>query len=95
VSVEDLASEPPEKRTPVTEQDFRTAAAIEEIGDDELVAALKALPEEIRLAVILVDVEDLDYAEAAEIMAIPTGTAKSRVFRGRTMLRELITVTYD
>lgn len=91
VSVDDLPIDVPEKRAPVTQQDFRTAAAIEEIGDDDLVAALKSLPEEIRLAVILVDVEELDYAEAAAVMDIPIGTAKSRVFRGRAMLRDALT----
>lgn len=90
VSVDELPIDPPDVRMPVTEQDFRTAAAIEEIGDDDMVAALKALPEEIRMAVILVDVEELNYDEAAAVMDIPSGTAKSRVFRGRAMLRKAL-----
>jgi RNA polymerase sigma-70 factor, ECF subfamily len=56
--------------------------------DDRIVEALGRLPEEFRSAVVLRDVEGLTYAEAAEVMGVSEGTAKSRVFRGRRRLRE-------
>ncbi|MDI3316893.1 MAG: sigma-70 family RNA polymerase sigma factor [Bacillota bacterium] len=51
-------------------------------------AALAALPEEYRAALLLRDVEGLSYEEVAEMTGIPLGTVKSRVFRGRRALRE-------
>ena len=48
--------------------------------------ALAALPEEFRLAVVLRDVADLDYAEIAEALGVPAGTVKSRIARGRAHL---------
>ncbi len=50
-------------------------------------AALEAVPEEFRTAVVLRDLADLDYAEIAEALAVPVGTVKSRVNRGRAALR--------
>lgn len=52
--------------------------------------ALTQLDEEFRAAVILKDIEDLDYATIAEILAVPVGTVKSRIHRGRSLLRELL-----
>jgi RNA polymerase sigma-70 factor, ECF subfamily len=48
--------------------------------------ALQRLPEEFRAAVLLVDVEELTYEEAAQVAACPLGTLRSRLFRGRKML---------
>ena len=48
--------------------------------------ALDALPEEFRLAVVLRDLCDLDYAEIAEALDVPVGTVKSRIARGRSLL---------
>lgn len=45
------------------------------------------LPEEYRLAVHLVDVEEMAYDEAAKVLDVPIGTIRSRVFRGRNLLR--------
>jgi RNA polymerase sigma-70 factor (ECF subfamily) len=55
--------------------------------DDEVEAALRGLPEEFRTAVVLVDIEELSYEEAAEVMECPIGTVRSRVSRGRRMLQ--------
>jgi RNA polymerase sigma-70 factor (ECF subfamily) len=55
-----------------------------------IAAALGALDEEFRAAVVLRDVEELDYATIAEILGVPTGTVKSRIYRGRMMLRRLL-----
>lgn len=56
--------------------------------DDEVIAAIDALPDEFRLAVVLADIEGLSYQEVAELMDIPTGTVKSRLFRARKRLQE-------
>lgn len=47
---------------------------------------LDRLPDEYRSAVVLVDVQGIDYAEAAAILNVPTGTLKSRLARGRAKL---------
>jgi RNA polymerase sigma-70 factor, ECF subfamily len=61
-----------------------------------LSAALDELAEPFRSAVILVDVEDLTYESAAEVMGVPIGTVRSRLFRGRRLLQEkLVTVAED
>ncbi len=52
--------------------------------------ALEQLEDEFRLAVILRDIEDLDYAAIGEILGVPVGTVKSRIHRGRQMLRVLL-----
>src|SRR5579871_1605450 len=56
----------------------------------EVTAALNALPEEFRSALLLVDVEELSYQEVSGILAVPVGTVKSRVSRGRSLLREAL-----
>lgn len=50
-------------------------------------AALARMPAEFRAAVLLKDVEDMDYADIAEVLEIPLGTVKSRIARGRLWLR--------
>jgi RNA polymerase sigma-70 factor (ECF subfamily) len=49
-------------------------------------AALATLPEEFRVAVVLRDLCDLDYAEIAEALDLPPGTVRSRIARGRAAL---------
>jgi RNA polymerase sigma-70 factor (ECF subfamily) len=49
-------------------------------------AALATLPEDFRVAVVLRDLCDLDYAEIAEVLALPPGTVRSRIARGRAAL---------
>lgn len=56
-------------------------------------AALAQIPDEQRLAVTLCDIQDLPLAEAAEVMNTSVGTVKSRLFRGRAKLRDLMTAT--
>ena len=51
-------------------------------------AALAQIPEEFRVAVVLCDLYRLPYADAAQILEVPVGTVKSRVFRGRAALAE-------
>ena len=51
-------------------------------------AALATLPDEFRVAVVLRDLCDLDYAEIAEVLDVPPGTVRSRISRGRALLVE-------
>jgi RNA polymerase sigma-70 factor, ECF subfamily len=55
--------------------------------DEEITRAIDALPDEYRTAVVLSDVQGLRYAEIAEILRVPEGTVKSRLFRGRRILQ--------
>jgi RNA polymerase sigma-70 factor (ECF subfamily) len=55
---------------------------------EDLAPALEALPEEFRLAVILSDILELSYKEISTTLGVPLGTVRSRIFRGRKLLRE-------
>jgi RNA polymerase sigma-70 factor (ECF subfamily) len=58
--------------------------------------ALDALPLAFREAVVSVDIEDLSYEGAAEVLGVPVGTVRSRLFRGRRLLQEsLLTYAKD
>jgi len=81
-------------------------AAARERGYDDLYAtldlapalrdALDELAEPFRSTVILVDVEGMTYETAAQVMGVPIGTVRSRLFRGRRLLQEkLLTVAED
>jgi RNA polymerase sigma-70 factor (ECF subfamily) len=81
-------------------------AAARELGYDDLYATLDLAPalrdaldelvEPFRSAVLLVDVEDMSYEMAAQVMGVPIGTVRSRLFRGRRLLQEkLLTVAQD
>ena len=59
----------------------------EHVLDHEVAAALNALPPDFRTALMLVDVQELNYQEVAQVLDIPIGTVKSRVSRGRQMMR--------
>lgn len=66
------------------------AAAADEASEqlsDEVQHALAALPEEFRTAVVLSDVVGLSYEEIAGSQGIPVGTVRSRIHRGRRLLR--------
>jgi len=65
----------------------RPDAALAAFGDQQIIDALQELPEEIRLTLLLVDVEGLDHRDAAAVLDVPVGTIKSRAHRGRAMLR--------
>ena len=55
--------------------------------DSHVMAAVDALPEEFREALVLSDLEGLPYAEVAEVLGVPVGTVKSRLFRARRILQ--------
>nr|WP_275888076.1 RNA polymerase sigma factor SigE [Nocardioides houyundeii] len=63
------------------------AAYADQTFDDDVERALATLPPDFRAAVVLCDVEGLSYEEIAEILDAKLGTVRSRIHRGRGMLR--------
>lgn len=67
--------------------DDGASGRVEQVADRMVLdAALQQLPEEFRVAVVLRDLADLDYAEIGAILGIPPGTVRSRISRGRSAL---------
>lgn len=58
--------------------------------DGGVAAALGALPEDFRIVVELVDLQDFSYREVADILEIPLGTVMSRLYRGRRLLESAL-----
>src|SRR5579872_382063 len=56
----------------------------------EIEEALAKVPEDFRMAVILSDIEGLSYQEIADATNVPIGTVRSRLARGRSMLRRML-----
>lgn len=65
-------------------------ALMDQVLDERLQVALNALPEVFRTAVLLCDVHGKSYDEIAGIMGSSIGTVRSRIHRGRTILRKLM-----
>ena len=59
-------------------------------ADEEVIHAMKQLPDDQRLTVFLVDVEQLSHQEVAEVMDVAVGTVKSRSSRARAELRRTL-----
>ncbi|MEO6238272.1 MAG: sigma-70 family RNA polymerase sigma factor [Vicinamibacterales bacterium] len=57
------------------------------LTDEDIVAALRGIPEAYQDIILLSDVEELTYKEIASALEIPIGTVMSRLHRGRTVLR--------
>lgn len=79
--IESPADDVAEPGTPANQEDW--------LHWQDLVRALNSLPEEQRIVVLLVSVENLSYAEVARVLGIPIGTVMSRLARGRERLRQL------
>lgn len=60
----------------------------QQITDEEILAALRGIPEPYQDIILLCDVEEMTYKEIAEALAIPIGTVMSRLHRGRRLLRQ-------
>ena len=67
---------------------------VERLSQDAIVQALSAVPHAYRDVIVLVDIGDFTYQDAAQILDIPIGTVMSRLHRGRRVLkRELAETT--
>lgn len=62
---------------------------------EDVQSALNGLPDEFRAAVVLSDVADLSYDEIATALAVPVGTVRSRIHRGRRLLRTALAGTRE
>jgi RNA polymerase sigma-70 factor, ECF subfamily len=60
---------------------------VERLSQDDIVGALSAVPHDFRDVVVLVDIGDFSYQDAAQILDIPIGTVMSRLHRGRRILK--------
>lgn len=94
VSLEALGADPPD-RPECTDLDHGAAkedptAVLNTFSDQQVITAMGRLPEEIRWTLLLVDVEEMEHQEAAEVLHVPVGTIKSRAHRGRAILREAL-----
>ena len=86
LSLDERFPEAVAKRTGIENVDFdNTASGLSGAGP-EIDRALGELPEAFRSAVLLVDVEELTYDEAASVLDCPVGTVRSRLSRARKML---------
>jgi RNA polymerase sigma factor (sigma-70 family) len=84
----DLLPEEPDRVLP-PEPGADVALAAEALPDD-VQDALRQLPEEYRAAVVLCDVVGLSYQEIGDSLDVPVGTVRSRIHRGRAMLRKVL-----
>ena len=66
---------------------------VERLSQDDIVAALSAVPHDFRDVIVLVDIGDFSYQDAAQILDIPIGTVMSRLHRGRRILKRELAET--
>lgn len=71
------------------------AQAIRPMLEEEIRSAIEELPDDFRMAVLLVDVQELSYKEASEALGCPIGTVMSRLHRGRRMLKSRLIAQAD
>ncbi len=73
-------------RGPALEQE----AVVERLSQDDVVSALSSVPHDFRDVVVLVDIGDFSYQDAAQILDVPIGTVMSRLHRGRRILKSAL-----
>ena len=61
---------------------------LQRLSQDNVAEALSEVPHDFRDVVVLVDIGEFSYAEAAQILDIPIGTVMSRLHRGRRILKK-------
>ena len=66
---------------------------VERLSQDSVVDALSAVPHDFRDVVVLVDIGEFTYQDAAQILDIPVGTVMSRLHRGRRILKRELAET--
>lgn len=83
------------RRLTVEDPDDRIANTVpfvppvpQHLTDEDVLAALRGIPEPYQDIILLCDVEELTYKEIAAVLTIPMGTVMSRLHRGRTLLRQ-------
>ena len=64
------------------------ARIVERLSQDEIVQALSEVPHDFRDVIVLVDIGDFTYQDAAQILDVPIGTVMSRLHRGRRILKK-------
>ena len=69
------------------EQALEEDRVVEQLSQDSIVNALSALSHDFRDVVVLVDIGEFSYADAAQILDVPIGTVMSRLHRGRRQLK--------
>ena len=80
-------AQPRGPRYPAEEQ------ALDRLPESDILCALRDLPDELKLAVYLADVEGYRYKEIAEIMGTPVGTVASRLHHGRGRIRDWLALS--
>jgi RNA polymerase sigma-70 factor (ECF subfamily) len=70
------------------EEALETDDIVERLSQDAVVRALSEIPPQFRDVVVLVDIGDFTYADAAQILDVPIGTVMSRLHRGRRALKQ-------
>jgi len=70
------------------EDALETDDVVERLSQDSIVNALSDIPPQFRDVVVLVDIGDFSYADAAQILDVPIGTVMSRLHRGRRALKQ-------
>jgi RNA polymerase sigma-70 factor (ECF subfamily) len=70
------------------EEALEADEVVERLSQDAIVRALSEIPPQYRDAVVLVDIGDFTYADAAQILDVPIGTIMSRLHRGRRALKQ-------
>ena len=97
--LDDIRKKKRRPTTPLPEEIDRWDAATSEGADvaysrislgDDIQKALLELPIEFREAVVLCDVAGLSYEEIAQATAVPIGTVRSRIHRGRKLMKDLL-----
>lgn len=87
VDYDEIASYYESVRAERTDTSDLESLLFREMMDDQLSRALRVLPEDFRTVVILCDIEDNTYEEIANMLDVPIGTIRSRLHRGRNLLK--------
>ncbi len=85
----DLLPEEPDRVVPPSPSADQALA--HEVLPDDVQDALRRLPDEYRAAVVMADVVGLSYQEISDSLDVPVGTVRSRIHRGRALLRKALT----
>jgi len=86
ISLEDLPLEPPDLPSTESPEDYTMRQELSQ----QIQSGLDQLPPELRIAVILRNIQGLSYEEIAQALNCPLGTVRSRISRGRTQLRDYL-----